>query len=378
MRIAFDATPIARAKSGIGYHVEFLVSAIARTGECEEILLLSNREPVFDGSAPPSTRWPRRHLFAKRAPWMQFLLPLVIREEKPDLVHYVNFNAPILLRHPFVVTFHDMVLFRHPEFFTWKKRILTRSLMPLVGQRALGILTVSETVKGEIIERLGIDPERVFVVPPAPADLYRPFEEEERRKAILERHGVTTPYILFVGTLEPRKNLAGLLRAFDLLKGEGRIPHLLVVAGGKGWKYAPIFETVARLAHNEQIRFLDYVSLEEMPALYTAADLLVFPSFYEGFGVPPLEAMRCGTPAVVSDIPVLREVLGEAALFVDPWSPESIAEGMRRVLTDSSLSAALRERGFARGDLYTWDRSARGALAAYRTVLARAKPPGAA
>jgi glycosyltransferase involved in cell wall biosynthesis len=371
MRIAFDATPIARAKSGIGYHVEFLVSAIARTGECAEIILFANREPLFDGTMPSSCRWPRRHLFPKRAVWMQFLLPLLIREERPDLVHYVNFNAPILLKHRFVVTFHDMVLFHHPEFFTWKKRFLTRALMPVVARRALGILTVSETVKSEIVAGLGVDPRKIFVVPPAPADLYRPVEKTAARDEVLSRHGLATPYVLFVGTLEPRKNLDGLLRAFDRLKAETEVPHTLVVVGGRGWKYGPIFKTVDGLSSKSAVRFLDYVPLEQMPALYAAASALVFPSFYEGFGVPPLEAMRCGTPAVVSDIPVLREILGDAAIFVDPRDPGSIAEGMRRVLTDTILSAGLVERGRARGDLYTWDRSARGALDAYRTVLRR-------
>jgi glycosyltransferase involved in cell wall biosynthesis len=378
MRIAFDATPLARAKSGIGYHVEFLVSAIARTGECEEILLFSNREPVFDGVVPPSVRWPRRHLFPNRAPWMQFLLPQLIREEKPDLVHYVNFNAPILLDHPFVVTFHDMALFGHPEFFTWKKRILTRSLMPFVGRRARGILTVSETVKDEIVERLGIARDRIFVVPPAPADIYRPVGDSALRDAVLSRHGVKAPYVLFVGTLEPRKNLAGLLQAFDLLKGETGFPHTLVVIGGRGWMYGPILRTIEGLAHKGEIHILDYVSLEEMPALYTAAEALVFPSFYEGFGVPPLEAMRCGTPAVVSDIPVMREIMGDAALFVDPHRPESIAAGIRHLLTDAPLAVELKRRGLLRGDLYTWDRSARGALDAYRAVLGKERSASAA
>ncbi len=130
------------------------------------------------------------------------------------------------------------------------------------------------------------------------------------------------------------------------------------------------------LARKEAVRFLDYVPLDEMPALYSAADALVFPSFYEGFGVPPLEAMRCGTPAVVSDIPVLREVMGDAVIFVDPRDPGSIADGMKRVLTDPALAAEMARRGAARAELYTWDRSARGALAAYRAVLDRR--PGSA
>jgi len=369
VRLGIDATPLARAKSGIGYHVEFLVRALAKTGGIEEIILFSNREPVFDGDRPARARWVDRRLFPMRAPWLQFLLPSLIREEKPDLVHYVNFNAPVFSSHPFVVTFHDMSVFLHPEYFTWKKRLLTRPLMPVVGRRARAILTVSETVREEIVALLGFERERIFVVPPAPADLYAPVEDSPERSAILRGRNLAGPYILFVGTLEPRKNLAGLLRAFDLLKQEGRIPHRLAVVGGRGWKYSPIFETVDAMRNKSEVLFLDYVPLAELPAIYSAADLLVFPSFYEGFGVPPVEAMRCATPTLVSDLPVTREVLGDASRYVDPASDEAIAEGMLRILSDSGVASDLRRRGLERAALYTWDRAARLALDAYRSVL---------
>jgi glycosyltransferase involved in cell wall biosynthesis len=370
MRIGFDATPLRPGKSGIGYHVEYLIRALLATGELNEIILFSNREPLFDGTPPAGVRWPRRHLFPKRAIWMQFHLPLLVREEKPDLTHYVNFHAPLLTSAPFVVTFHDLSVFHHPEFFTWKKRVLSRRMMPILARRALAIITVSETVRGEIIETLRVPGDRIFVVPAAPGDIFEPVVDTGGLASALARHGITGPYILFVGTLEPRKNLDGLMRAFDLLKNETKLPHRLVVVGGRGWKYAPIYRTVEMVAHREAVQFLDYVSLEELPALYAGADLLVFPSFYEGFGVPPLEAMRCGAPAVVSDIPVMREVVGEAAVFVDPRDTKAIAEGMRGVLEDPSLASRLRQLGFERGRLYTWERSAREMIAIYKRLLA--------
>lgn len=369
MRIAFDATPLRPAKSGVGYHTENLIRALAATGELEEILLFSNREPVFDGPPPSGVRWPSQHQFAKRAIWMQTHLPSLIRSEEPDLTHYPNFHAPLLFKHPFVVTFHDLSVFRHPEFFTFKKRVLSRWLMPIIARRARTVLTVSETVRSEIIAQFHLPESRVFVVPHAPGDIFQPVVDTQSLAAKLTRYDITGPYILFVGTLEPRKNLAGLLRAFDLLKSETNLPHHLIIVGGRGWKYAPIYETVKHMRYAEQSRFLDYVDLEDLPAIYTGADLLVFPSFYEGFGVPPIEAMRCGTPTVVSDIPVMHEVAGDAAVFVEPGEVSSIAEGIAKVLGDASLMSELRRRGLERGELYSWSQSARAALAVYRRLL---------
>lgn len=369
MRIGFDATPISPGKSGIGYHVEFLVRALAELEGVEEILLFSNRRPAFDGPPPARTRWIERGIFPKRAPWMHLILPRLIAREKPDLVHYVNFNAPVLHPHRFVVTFHDMVLYRHPEFFTWKKRILTRSLMPHVARRAAAIITVTEAMRAEIGAILGIPLEKISVVPPAPGAIFEPVTDPDRRSEVARRHGLDGPYILSVATLEPRKNLAGLLRAFDLLISRTNLPHRLAVAGGKGWMYTPVLETMRSLQHADRVRLLDYVALSDLPALYSGADLMVFPSFYEGFGMPPVEAMRCGTPVVVSDIPALREVTGDASVGVDPRSIESIADGIDRVLADPALAERMRARGAQIAGRYTWARAARLSLEVYRRVV---------
>jgi glycosyltransferase involved in cell wall biosynthesis len=369
VRIALDATPLAPGKSGIGHITELLVRGLAATGELEEILLLSNRPPVFDGPEPPGTRWPRRHTFPKRSLWMQLYLPRLLREEAPDLVHYTSYDGPVLDRHPSVVSFHDMALYVCPEYFTWKTLLAKKTLMPRMARTARRILTLTEAVKEEIVQILRVPPERVAVAYPAPDDGFIPPESPEELASALAAQGVHRPYIFAVGTLEPRKNVAGLLRAFDLLKNEARVPHALVVAGARGWRFGPIFETARSMRHSDAVQFLDYVPLADLPALYAGADLFVYPSFYEGFGIPPVEAMRCGTPAVVSDIPPHREVGAGAVVRVDPHDAASIAEGMHRVLSDSSLAERLCREGKARAAEFTWQRTSRRVLEVYREAL---------
>lgn len=372
MKIGFDATPIAARKSGIGYYAENLLRGLAEDDRIEEILLFSNREPVFDGPLPPHARWIGDRTFPQRAPWLQFILPGLIRRERPDLMHYVNYNAPAIFSHPFVVTFHDMVLFHHPEFFTWKKRILTRSLMPWVARRSRAIVTVSETVRGEILAGLPVAPEKVFAVHNAAGEIFAP-APAAAQAAVRGRHGLSRPYLLFVGTLEPRKNLARVLAAFDAWKRASGQPHQLAVVGGRGWKYHGILEQVEKLQHKTDVCFLDYVPLEEIPALYSAAELFVFPSIYEGFGIPVVEALQCGTPALLSDIPVHHEVAGDAARYCDPLSTTSIETALRDAIDelahDGAAVAARRQRGLERTARFTWRDSARLTADVYAAVL---------
>ncbi len=371
MRIGFDATPIKTRKSGIGYYAENLVRNLAEVEEIDEILVFSNRAPVFDGPPPARGRWCSQSALRSRALWLQLRLPGLIGSRKPDLTHYVNFNAPVLYPHPFVVTFHDCVLYRHPEFYTWKKRFLTRSVMPTVARRALGIITVSCAAKQEIVELLGVSEDKIFVVPNAAGEVFRPVSDASRLQAVLTHHEVEPPYLLFVGTLEPRKNLSRLLEAFDLLKSETTLPHKLVVVGARGWKFAPIFETIDRLRHRSSVRILDYVDLADLPALYSASDLFVFPSLYEGFGIPILEAMQCGTPVLCSNIPAHREVAGEAAEICEPLSVRSIAEGMKKLLQEPAVACELKRLGLERVQAFSWKRSAQETAEVYQQVLSR-------
>jgi glycosyltransferase involved in cell wall biosynthesis len=230
------------------------------------------------------------------------------------------------------------------------------------------VITVSRQSCQDLIKYLPVNPKKINVIPEAASLHFHPLNEAEYLPA-LERHGIRRPYILSVGSLEPRKNLLRLLEAYARL--EGSRPSLVIAGARNYWKSSPVVETVSRLGLEQHVRFTGYVEDADLPALYSAASLFVFPSLYEGFGLPVLEAMACGTPVVTSSVSSLPEVAGDAALLVDPRDVDAIASAMRRILDDSDLAADLRARGLARAAQFSWERTARETLAVYEKVLGK-------
>jgi glycosyltransferase involved in cell wall biosynthesis len=237
------------------------------------------------------------------------------------------------------------------------------------------ILTYSEHTKQDAVATLGIDAEIIRVTPLAAHEQFRPLEDQHQVRAVLEKHGLTKhPYVLNIGTLEPRKNITRLLEAFHRLKQQDyALEHELVLVGAKGDLHEAIWETLHRLQLEAQVRWLGHVPFEDLPALLNGADLFVYPSLYEGFGLPPLEALSCGTPVVASSSTSLPEVVGDAGVLVDPLSVEQLAEAMRRVLTDAPLRAALRDKALRRAQTFSWEKTARLTLAAYEEAWARSR-----
>ena len=244
------------------------------------------------------------------------------------------------------------------------------------------ILTYSEHTKQDVVETLGVEADRIHVAPLAAHEQYRPVRDPKRLREVLAKHGLDgRPYIIYTGLIGARKNLSRLVEAFHLLKQEEpSLEHRLVLAGGKDWLSEPIFETIRALRLEDDVKWLGYVPFEELPFLLGGADLFAFPSLYEGFGLPPLEAMSCGTPVVSSNASSLPEVVGDAALLFDPYQVKEMAEAIHRALTDVELRAELSRRGLERARLFSWEKTARITLAAYEEAWARAKDraPGTA
>lgn len=274
--------------------------------------------------------------------------------EETELSVFFNFVIPPRIRGKALTFVHDLTYIRYPE--TMKRsnyRYMSKEVERSVRQSEL-ILTTSSFTKREVQELLDVPEDRIKVVYAAPSLVEKVASYEDVKR----KYGLNEDFILFVSTIEPRKNISRLIHAFDIVKEKTKTPHKLVLAGGNGWNYDEIYETVRNSTHCADIIFTGYVSGEEKNALYKNASMLIFPSLYEGFGMPPLEAMTWGCPVVCSNVASLPEIAGNAACFVDPFHEESIAEGMIQVLEEKEYSRGLIQKGKERVSHFSWDDSA--------------------
>jgi len=373
MRVGFDATTLVGHISGVGGYTARLLEALGgQSHGIERLIVLSNRDISIDPR--PGLEVYARRRFPIRSAWMQLVLPTILRELRPDLVHFTNYLAPVVTRTPFVVSFHDMSLTILPEAHTLKKRLLTASLIPTVARKAARILVPSESTRRDVVRLLGVDAGRIRLVPYAASPLYRPLPASAQ--SLLAR-GVRPPYFLYVGTLEPRKNLARALRAF--LRVAPALPdHQFVIVGQAGWKYGEILREAGRPELLARVVRTGYLPEEELPLLYNHAVALVYPSLYEGFGLPVIEAMACGTPVLTSRTSSLGEIAHDAALLVDPTSEDELADGLSTLAGDEGLRRSLAARGRERAALFSWERTARETVAVYREVAEETAPEGRA
>lgn len=372
MLLGFDATTIRGNMTGVGYYSARLLERLTRVGgegnPIDEVLVLSNRELSL--TPAPRTRPVTVARFPLRAPWMQGLLPLLLRRYQPDLCHFTNFLAPYFTSVPYVVTIHDMTLELLPRYHTWRKRALTRTLSPGIARRARFIVTPSESARADVARLFGVDPGRIRAIPHAADPRFVPTTDAASRARIRERYGVEDPYLLYVGTLEPRKNLVRTVRAFARIAD--RFPeHRLFLAGELGWHANELLETVASLRMGRRVVRLGYVDEDDLPALYANASLFLYPSLYEGFGFPVLEAMACGVPVLTSRTSSLAELAAGAALTVNPFDEREITETMERGLADEAERRRLREAGSHRARQFSWHRTVAETLSVYQEALER-------
>jgi glycosyltransferase involved in cell wall biosynthesis len=301
-----------------------------------------------------------------RIPYERVVLPILARRDRLGLFHGPVNALPRGLPCRSVVTIHDLALLRWPDQVTGKRyHYLTRAIRD-AARLADRVIAVSEATKLDIVELLDVPADRISVTPlGVDARFRRP--TFDALAAFRKRAGIAGPYVLAVGTLEPRKNLIRLLRAFATLAGE--LPHQLVVVGPQGWRHAELREVVGMLDLGDRLRLTGFVPDDDLPFWYAAADLFVLASLYEGFGLPLLEAMACATPVVTANVSSMPEVAGEAAVYIDPLSVDSIAEGIRRALTSRDVQRRLAQAGVARARDFTWTRTAELTAAVYREAL---------
>jgi glycosyltransferase involved in cell wall biosynthesis len=285
-----------------------------------------------------------------------------------DILHSPDFIPPAFGYRRSIITVHDLNFLYYPRFLTAESRRYYNEQIEWATRRADHILADSEATKTDLTTLLGVAPERITVVYLAADVGFRPLPEIEALKAAA-RYGLHPGFLLFVGTLEPRKNVPGLLKAYRILLDQTGTDQPLVLVGGKGWLFDEVFEHIEALSLDSRVRFLHEVPDDDLPKLYNAASVSITPSFYEGFGLPALEAMSCGTPVVVSERASLPEVVGAAGLLVDPDEPDTLAAALERVLADGDLRTKMREKGLAQAARFSWKRTAQQTLAVYLETL---------
>jgi glycosyltransferase involved in cell wall biosynthesis len=364
MRILIDAHMVGQHETGNETYVKNLANELGRIPSVDCFAAVNNLSSSFANIGIPQTV---RLRYSNDWIRLFYSLPQACWVVKANLLH-VTYIGPFLLPCPMVVTVHDVSFSRYPEFFKFRDRLLFSTLLPLTLKRASAVITISEFSKKEILYKFPFLQNRIYVTYLSPGSIFFPISDSLLNKSICSRHGIDTDFILAVGNLQPRKNLLRLIKAFSIIKT--KFPSVrLVIVGKAQWHASEIYALVRKLGLENEVIFPGYITDDELVVLYNAAQVFVYPSIYEGFGLPVLEAMACGTPVVTSNSSSLPEVAGIAALMVDPNSEEEIARAILSVLSNPELQNRLKNAGPVQAAKFIWEKTAMDTVEVYREVL---------
>ena len=368
MRFSVDAHAIGQKLTGNEVYIRSLLDGFAKLNTGDEFMAYVS-EPDVNGWVP--ARFEKRHVARNRFLRLGFHLAERLRQDRPELIH-VQYNAPLFCPVPIVVTVHDISFIEHPEYFppgrAWQLRMTTGNTL----RRAAKILTISEFSRQRLSQSYGLDPDEIVVTPLAAQEHFRPRPRGQARERLRKRFNIDRPFLLTVGDLQPRKNQVGLVQAFDaLIREQPQLPHGLVLAGKETWFSPQVRSEIQRRGLGERVLVTGFVSEDELADLYNAADLFVFPSFYEGFGLPVIEAMACGRAVISSLAASLPEVADAAAILVSPGDTGELVRAMRDVLLDSELRERLERLSLQRAKYFSWLETARATLDVYYGVAQR-------
>lgn len=381
LKIAIDATPIRQKPSGIGMYVFNLISAFYDLREEEEFHLSIAYQPSLkkwlrgDFSIPPLLKQNLEintlplpvTISSLLAKFPNLILPYFERSlGYPDVLHGTDHFVYPCTKSVKVMTIHDLTFIKYPNYVNSIVKTYTNRVKQCLKWSDL-IITFSENSKADINYLLGVDQSRIFVTQQASRypGQYLSLELAEQLQTSIA-YDFSNPYLLFVSTIEPRKNINSLISAFNYLKSKHKIDHHLIMIGQKGWNYESIFKNIENSPWQEQIHHLGYLSDQQVALFYSQADVFVYPSYYEGFGLPILEAMTLGSPVVTSNSSSLPEVAGDAALLINPDDFMELAEAILRVISDTKLRQKLIQKGKERAKLFSWKKTARQTLKAYQ------------
>ena len=367
MNIAFDGTTLTPQQTGVGYYTEHLLHHLVVEAPEDHFTVVSNDKLTTSLSLPDRVRVFERYRFPVRHVWMQLVAPLLLAQLRIQVAHFTNGFIPLIQRIPTVVTIHDMTLRQFPHLHPPRRR-LTRALVEVAARKADAVVTVSESARQDILRITGIPADKVHVIAEAAAPAFLPIDDHNKLSTVRKRYGLPERFVLFVGTIEPRKNLPRLIQAYGKLRAAGGLPHKLVCVGPYGWGYQAVRRMVEDLGLQDDVLLTGYVPFQDLAAIYNLSEIFVFPSLYEGFGLPVLEAMACGIPVITAANSSLTEVAGECAELVDPGKIDSIAEALHRLAAQPERRKELSALGLSRIGRFSWKRAARATLGVYRKV----------
>lgn len=376
MRIGLNFFTIDSYLSGVEYYFLGLLGALLRLRSEDTYVLFTNHLDLFDHDlqkCPNLIPVEVRHLTSRtrRILWEHVILPRKLKEYQVDLLHCPSYICPLRrVGIPYVVTIHDTIAIDYPQFCKRTNALYYGLFMRRTVSTAAGIVAVSGSTRNDITRLFGVNTAKIHSIYPGIDPRFRVARDEERVSRVKERCRLPDHFILYVGNIEPKKNIATLLAVIERLRARG-VRHKMVIVGKRAWRTHAELKQIRKLEGSGDIVMTGYVPRADLPSVYQLADCFVFPSFYEGFGFPPLEAMACGVPVVASDRGALKETLGDAACLVEPDDAEGIAEGICALVKDRALRARFVDRGLDRVRRFSWAQAARETLALYREIAGR-------
>jgi len=376
MKIGIDIRTINKPKSGVGYYVTNLLKEFAEVDYNCQYCLISNEgteewasinTPKFQNYVTWISN--ENHIIGDL--WESLYLPFFLKNGGVDVFHGPAFMIPLLQKKKvrMVVTIHDIVAYLMPNTVPLKYAKYMQLLIKLVAMRADKIITPSTSTKNDLMNYLNITDSKIQVIHEGVSTKFKPLSSEKDHSYLQKKFGIKNQYMLFIGNLEPRKNIIRLMLAYDQARDKLNGNWQLVICGKKGWLYKEILETYNKLKRNGDIVLTNYVNEVDLLELYRGADIFAFPTLYEGFGLPPLEAMASGVPVLTSNVSSLPEIVGDAALLVDPTSVDQISQGLVKLALSESLRKNLREKGIRQASKFSWKKTAKETMDAYFSVL---------
>lgn len=375
MYVGIDSRHILGQKDGVGYYTYHLIENLIKLNTDDKfLLLLPQRFPYKDwlnrSFQESLIKFPRSNkLF--RFFWSQALLPLESKIRRIDLLHTLADISPFAFGGKKLLTVQDISFLILPQTIPRSQYFYSLRFLPYAARKADRIITPSQCTKQDLLERLSLPEEKIRVIHHAVDSLFRPLEKKTSLKKIKEKYGIERRFLFCLSSLVRRKNLERLIRAHHHLREQGKIDHILIISGRKGWGFfKEIFKVVDELKAKKEVIFTGYLTEEDRILFYNGADLFIYPTLYEGFGLPILEAMGCGTPVITSNTSALPEIAGDAALFIDPYRVDDIASRIQQLLEDTGLYDELRNKGLERVKAFSWEKTARQTLEVYQEIQA--------